>query len=503
MNRPFAQESSYQSGTKAATGQITFHANGGTGSMDPLTNLSEGDEFKLPRNTFQRIGFRFVGWTNMEGGNDPFYQDEYPTFNYYSYNSDLYAVWEPEASALKLSFDANGGEGTMNPIYVRNGQVILVPPHQFIAPEEGYECKGYGNAPDDYARYRIGGTASFDQSLTLYAFWSPKDPSVGGNSEEYKGQTIFFEGVNIAQEDWVVTSQTPYRIYAEWKEGCGWYDAAQDWLNFCWAGAASDAIHWWLDRNKEYVDRYRQNHDVPEFGYAGKGVSDVFHFFMAKWIENKGCYPSIGFNWFINGIDDNVQESAKGQGGLFRDVFGDNALVNFLVSSNRRSFNQFVQEALKNHRMITIDEFNMAGAHAIACWGFEFDDKGYVCALYYSDPASSWNNTQTGRDLSLGRIEVKYHTDSDWSPYMATETLIGGEIVHGEVPIIRIYSYDQGTELWESYFKSHPSSVESVKQSTLNENEEYYDLQGRRVKNPTKGIYITKSGKKVLFFQQP
>lgn len=92
MNRLFVQEAPYQSGTKEATGQITFHANGGTGSMDPLTNLSEGDEFKLPRNTFQRIGFRFVGWTNMEGGNDPFYQDEYPTFNYYSYNSDLYAV---------------------------------------------------------------------------------------------------------------------------------------------------------------------------------------------------------------------------------------------------------------------------------------------------------------------------------------------------------------------------------------------------------------------------
>ena len=29
--------------------------------------------------------------------------------------------------------------------------------------------------------------------------------------------------------------------------------------------------------------------------------------------------------------------------------------------------------------------------------------------------------------------------------------------------------------------------------------EEYYDLQGRRVLNPTKGIYVTKSGKKVLF----
>ena len=31
------------------------------------------------------------------------------------------------------------------------------------------------------------------------------------------------------------------------------------------------------------------------------------------------------------------------------------------------------------------------------------------------------------------------------------------------------------------------------------EAEEYYDLQGRRVMNPTKGIYVTKSGKKVVF----
>lgn len=34
---------------------------------------------------------------------------------------------------------------------------------------------------------------------------------------------------------------------------------------------------------------------------------------------------------------------------------------------------------------------------------------------------------------------------------------------------------------------------------TETENEEYYDLQGLRVMNPTKGIYVTKSGKKVLF----
>lgn len=41
------------------------------------------------------------------------------------------------------------------------------------------------------------------------------------------------------------------------------------------------------------------------------------------------------------------------------------------------------------------------------------------------------------------------------------------------------------------------TGIESV--ATGAEVEEYYDLQGRRVMKPTKGIYVTKSGKKVIF----
>lgn len=437
----------------AAAGTVTFHGNGGNGSMQPVTGLSESQELQLPRNTFTRSGYRFVGWTNNPKIDDPIFQDECPNFSYFSsYNTDLYAVWEPEKTALQISFNANGGSGSMEPIYVRKGQYIIIPPHRFTPAEEGYECKGYGSSPDDYNRYRIGGQYKTDESCTLYAFWSAMDGSVGGASEEYKGKTVFFEGVNIAKEDWVVTSEKPLYIYAEWKKGCGWYDAVQGWLNFCWAGAASNAIHWWLDRNKEYIDRYRQNHNIPVFDYRGKGDSDVFKFFAEKWTRNEGSYSTVGFNWFVNGIDINVQESAKGQGGLFRDVFGDTPLTEFMESSNRRTFNKFVQEALKNKRMITIDERNMAGGHGISCWGFDFDEDGYVCALYYSDSATPWDNTLTKRDLSLSKIAVKYHEDTDWSPYMATEVLIDEKIEHGEIPIIRVNSYDQGTEKWEAYF---------------------------------------------------
>lgn len=474
----------------AATGTVTFHGNGGNGSMPPLTGLTEGQEFQLPRNTFTRTGYRFVGWTNMPDSDDPIFQDEYPNFSFFSSSyANLYAVWEPAKTALQIAFDANGGSGSMEPIYVRPNQQIIVPPHRFQAPDEGYECKSFCTSRDAYAQFRIGGTARFTESCTLYAYWSVLDPSIGGNSEEYKGKTIFFDGVNIAPEDWVVTSTEPYYIYAEWKPGCGWYDAVQDWMNFCAFGAASNAIHWWLDRNKVYVDRYRLTHDLPKFEYEGKGVSGVFHFFMDKWTQNVGNFPSVVFNWFMNGIDDHVQESAKGQGGLFRDVFGDHVLVNFITSCNRRTFNQFIQEAIKNHRMITIDEENMAGGHAISCWGFEFDDQGYVCALYYSDSATSWNNTLTGKDLSLGKIAVKYHEDTNWSPYMATETRINGEIVQGEVPIIRVYSYDQGTDYWKNYFASQGQEKYSI--TCQDANGRSFDAQtisqepGREITLPT------------------
>lgn len=434
------------------TGQIIFYSNGGSGTMETIKGLTDGQNIQLPKNTFTRQGYRFVGWTNSPDSNDPIFQDRYSNFTYYSSNSVLYAVWEPEATALRISFKSNGGEGTMDPIYVRANQTIIVPPHTFSTTEEGYECKGYGLSPNDYTRYRIGGTATFTQSCTLYAFWSPMDGSSGGACEKFKGQTVFVEGINISPEEWVQTNEKLPTKYAEWKKGCGWYDTDQSWLNFCWAATASNAIHWWFDRNNEYIQRYRKNHDIPNFEYHGKGISDVFRYFNKHWTQNLGGFSHIGFNWFINGIENNVQESAKGKGGLFKEVFGENLLVYSLKTMNRRTFNKFIVEALENGRVMSAAETNMGGGHAFTCWGADFDDEGYVCALYYTDSATPWNNSQTGRDLSLSKITIKYHEAPNCIPYMKTSILINGEVQHGEIPLRRIESYSQGKEFWEAYF---------------------------------------------------
>lgn len=49
-------------------------------------------------------------------------------------------------------------------------------------------------------------------------------------------------------------------------------------------------------------------------------------------------------------------------------------------------------------------------------------------------------------------------------------------------------------------FDDNNGETTNIENVTINlEEEEFYDLQGHRIINPTKGIYVTKSGKKVLF----
>lgn len=59
----------------------------------------------------------------------------------------------------------------------------------------------------------------------------------------------------------------------------------------------------------------------------------------------------------------------------------------------------------------------------------------------------------------------------------------------------------QGVRGFTLSFDDNNGTTTNIEDSTIaptEEAEEYYDLQGRRVLNPTKGIYVTKSGKKVL-----
>lgn len=77
-------------GNQLVTHAVTFNANGGTGSMDPLLIIS-GDSANLTSNSFTRTSYTFAGWATSIGG-----AVAYPDNSSYTMGSNnvtLYAQW--------------------------------------------------------------------------------------------------------------------------------------------------------------------------------------------------------------------------------------------------------------------------------------------------------------------------------------------------------------------------------------------------------------------------
>ena len=107
---------------------VLFDANGGTGIMDDL-ELTYDIESRLPDNQFVNGNKIFIGWSKASDGNI-MYQNEELTKNIVSEGEiTLYAQWaDTEENVCTVSFDANGGKGDINKIYLYGDQRILLFP---------------------------------------------------------------------------------------------------------------------------------------------------------------------------------------------------------------------------------------------------------------------------------------------------------------------------------------------------------------------------------------
>jgi uncharacterized repeat protein (TIGR02543 family) len=220
---------------------ITFDPNGGEGSMDSLSAVA-GAAVTLPVVTFTRVGYRFIGWSTIQGGeveyadeaeftvgatdvtlyalwttddyvisyylnggtngpeNPTSYTTETPdlvlaaasregyTFAGWFANAELagetvtvieqgstgdvllYAAWT--ANLNTITFDANGGEGSMATQQIATGETASLEPNAFS--RVGYRFTGWattddgGAEYDDEAEYTMG-----PGDVTLYAVWEP------------------------------------------------------------------------------------------------------------------------------------------------------------------------------------------------------------------------------------------------------------------------------------------------------------------------------------------
>ena len=143
---------------------VTFNANGGTGTMAPQTSNVRAN---LTANAFTRTGYTFTGWTTEAGGGGIAYADEAS----YAFSADatLYAQWSSSTNTYTVTFNANGGTGTMAPQI--SSVAANLTANAFT--RTGYTFTGWNTAANGSGTgYANTASYPFTADATLYAQWS-------------------------------------------------------------------------------------------------------------------------------------------------------------------------------------------------------------------------------------------------------------------------------------------------------------------------------------------
>ena len=146
---------------------VTFDGNGGTGSMEPVT-VEEGSRYVLPACGFTAPdGQEFKAWEI--GGVEYNAGDGYVVLG----NTEIKALWKDSAvipTTFTITFNANGGTGSMEPVTVEEGSRYPLPACGFIPPVN-MQFSGWALSAD--GSMIADGAIMVTSNITLYAIWEP------------------------------------------------------------------------------------------------------------------------------------------------------------------------------------------------------------------------------------------------------------------------------------------------------------------------------------------
>jgi len=172
-----------------ASNRITFDANGGRGEM-PEQTVNFGTQAAINECAFGKTGHVFVGWNTSADGSGTSYAADAPI----ELNGDitLYAQWT--AKTYTVTFDANGGDGTMQKQSMTYGVRAALSANGFT--KRGYAFGGWALTSVGAAVYTDGQKVDGIEEgndVTLYAVWIKGSFTVtfdaNGGSGEMTAQT--------------------------------------------------------------------------------------------------------------------------------------------------------------------------------------------------------------------------------------------------------------------------------------------------------------------------
>lgn len=263
---------------------------------------------------------------------------------------------------------------------------------------------------------------------------------------------------------------------AEWKPGMNWYDVnksggSQDFY-LCFASAASASLHWWLDQNSRYIERYRQElakqqpqntellnaiDEVQKFTYSvtdKKTHSDIFEYFIKTFGGNKdGYFVYRLHDHFINGYEYTGSGTPQfgSQGdlhyGFFHPVFGSQRLAQRSRAGSYYLASSTIKNALMEGKMILPTyKVGTTNHHVITLWGAEFDLNGNLCGIFVTD-----SDDNSPANLSDGRNMFRY-TFYESSDGNAAFTEFANPDASSNLFFTDLDTLSLGTEYWQQYF---------------------------------------------------
>lgn len=435
---PAMASESPRTSVNAASGTITLHGNGGSSdgkntiTIDAVQDSSGSWNTPLPPNTFVKEGYRFLGWSTYQEGANQGHVDYADGATLSLQNANLYAVWASANDVYTVRFDANGGWGSMPAIYVKKNGSVTLPDGQFL--RDNYKFRGYARTADDTVNVFVPGrqfTATED--TVLYATWTKTNTNIGGAAPMFAGQDVMARGVALPEVDLTLPETS-----LGWDPTYNWYDIYQYDSNYCWAASASNALHWWVQNNAEYISRYST--------YTGKDYTETYKadrsssiFDKVGWnFANIGGWSSNMFNWYLTGKVGNDKT------GYYRDVLGNHDVADVISVVTKASFNATVRDALMNDKMIAVAQ----PGHAFTMWGAHFDEDGFVDRAYFTDSS----NISGG----LYEMNVYYKDGKAWISRSDTDP---------EVDITQMTTVDLSQNVWEEYFRQHPNPPKQTVQT--------------------------------------
>ena len=151
--------------------KLTYDANGGEGTINSTTGAA-GESVNVAENVFTRDDYTFTGWNTQADGQGTAYNPD-DSFTLTDKDTVLYAQWSKNAPAqVNVSYDANGGTGTMESITGDVGSEIVIAQNGFA--RSGYAFTGWNTQADGKGTaYKPGDSFTLtDEDTVLYAQWN-------------------------------------------------------------------------------------------------------------------------------------------------------------------------------------------------------------------------------------------------------------------------------------------------------------------------------------------